>query len=72
MRFQINLAITTSTLDTIDELIRGDKIPASEQDLDIGRNGAHGFAPAATSRMHVRNSELTADVIAGRNALHDM
>lgn len=71
MRFQINLAITTSTLNTIDDLIQEERIPPSEQDLDLGRNGAHGLA-AALSRMHVRNSELTADVIAGRNALHDI
>lgn len=60
-------------------------IPPSEQDLDLGRDGADGLADALSgmrlrneefaaylSRMHMRNSELTADVIAGRNALHDM
>lgn len=42
MRCQINIATTTSTLPTIGEAEA--RIPVHEQDLDLGREGAHGLA----------------------------
>jgi hypothetical protein len=44
MKCQINIATTTSTPRTIDEIDGDARIPTHEQDLDLGREGLQGLA----------------------------